>query len=82
LLPHSECAEPRSGVVRGAGERRAADYTVYFLSRINIERGPDTGLPAWQQRLFIGLSQNAASPAAYFRLPVDRTVVVGTRIQL
>jgi KUP system potassium uptake protein len=58
------------------------DTAFYFLSRITIERGPDRGLPAWQKRLFTGLSHNAASPAGYFRLPVDRTVVMGTRVEL
>jgi KUP system potassium uptake protein len=58
------------------------DTAFYFLSRISIERGPESTLPSWQKRLFIGLSHNAASPAAYFGLPVDRTVVMGTRIEL
>jgi KUP system potassium uptake protein len=58
------------------------DAAFYFLSRITIEQGSDGGLPRWQKRLFIGLSHNAASPATYFKLPVDRTVVMGTRIQL
>jgi KUP system potassium uptake protein len=59
-----------------------ADTAFYFLSRISIEAGPNRDLPAWQKRLFIGLSHNAASPATYFKLPVDRTVVVGTRVAL
>ncbi len=58
------------------------DTAFYFLSRITIERGHRADMPAWQQRLFIGLAHNAASPAGYFRLPVDRTVVMGTRIEL
>jgi KUP system potassium uptake protein len=36
----------------------------------------------WRKRLFIALSHNAASPADYFRLPVDRTVVMGSRVDL
>jgi KUP system potassium uptake protein len=58
------------------------DEASYFLSRITIERGDQPGLTSWRKRLFIGLSHNAASPAAYFRLPVDRTVVMGSRIDL
>jgi KUP system potassium uptake protein len=54
----------------------------YFLSRITIERGQKGGLPNWQKRLFIGLSHNAATPAVYFKLPVGRTIVMGTRIEL
>jgi len=59
-----------------------ADGAYYFLSRVTIERGHVDGLPSWQKRLFIGLAHNAATPAAYFGLPVDRTIVMGTRIEL
>jgi KUP system potassium uptake protein len=58
------------------------DTAFYFLSRITIERGHGGDLPSWQKRLFINLSHNAATPAVYFRLPVERTVVMGTRIEL
>jgi KUP system potassium uptake protein len=58
------------------------DTAFYFLSRITIEPGPKGQLPAWQKRLFIGLAHNAANPATYFTLPADRTVVMGTRIEL
>jgi KUP system potassium uptake protein len=58
------------------------DTAFYFLSRITIERGHGDGLPGWQKRLFIALSHNAATPAVYFRLPVERTVVMGTRVEL
>jgi KUP system potassium uptake protein len=58
------------------------DTAFYFLSRITIEPGQAGDMPTWQKRLFIGMVHNAASPAAYFRLPVDRTVVMGTRIEL
>ena len=36
----------------------------------------------WRKRLFIGLAHNAASPAAFFALPVERTIVMGTRVEL
>jgi KUP system potassium uptake protein len=54
----------------------------YYLSRITIEHGRGAGMSAWRKRLFIGLSHNAANPAAYFHLPVERTVVMGSRIEL
>ena len=58
------------------------DNASYFLSRITIERSRRPGMATWRKRLFIGLSHNAATPAAYFKLPVDRTVVMGSRIEL
>ncbi len=58
------------------------DNAYYFLSRITIERSRRPGMATWRKRLFIGLSHNAATPATYFKLPVDRTVVMGSRIEL
>ncbi len=58
------------------------DTASYFLSRMTIERGRGPGMSAWRKRMFIGLSHNAANPAAYFCLPVDRTVIMGSRIEL
>ena len=61
---------------------RDVEGAFYFLSRITIERGRAPGMSTWRKRLFIGLSHNAASLATYFHLPVDRTVVMGSRIEL
>jgi KUP system potassium uptake protein len=58
------------------------DTAYFFLSRMTIERGGEPGMSGWRKRMFIGLSHNAANPAAYFCLPVDRTVIMGSRIEL
>jgi KUP system potassium uptake protein len=36
----------------------------------------------WRKHLFIALSRNAASPVEYFHLPSERTVTVGSQIEL
>ena len=61
---------------------RDPEAASYYLSRITIEPGREPGMSAWRKRLFIWLSHNAADPAVYFHLPVDRTVVMGSRIEL
>jgi len=58
------------------------DAAFYYLSRVSIEVGRQKGMPRWQKMLFTGLAHNAASPAVYFRLPVERTVVMGTQVDL
>jgi KUP system potassium uptake protein len=58
------------------------DTALYYLSRITIERGTEPGMATWRKRLFIGLAHNAASPADAFHLPGDRTVQMGSRIDL
>jgi KUP system potassium uptake protein len=66
-----------------ADELRVEPETAsYFLSRMTIELGNQPGLHQWRKRLFIGLAHNAATPSAYFKLPLDRTVVMGSRIEL
>jgi KUP system potassium uptake protein len=58
------------------------DEASYFLSRITIERGDGNEMITWRKRLFIGMAHNAATPAAYFCLPDDRTVVMASRLEL
>ena len=49
----------------------------YFLSRASLRRSAAPGMAPWRKRLFIALAHNAADPAEVFRLPTDRTVVMG-----
>ncbi|WP_460627339.1 potassium transporter Kup [Intrasporangium mesophilum] len=52
----------------------------YFLSRISLQRGKSGEMSSWRKRLFLGLAHNAATPTEYFRLPEDRTVVMGATV--
>jgi KUP system potassium uptake protein len=54
----------------------------YFLSHLTLEQGSRGAMMSWRKRLFIALAHNAATPAAYFRLPIERTVVMGSRLQI
>jgi KUP system potassium uptake protein len=36
----------------------------------------------WRKRLFVVLWRNAASPIEFFRLPPERTVIVGSEIEI
>jgi KUP system potassium uptake protein len=58
------------------------ETATYFLSKITLRRGSGRSMSLWRKRLFIGLSHNAASPAQYFGLPEESTVVMGSQIDL
>jgi KUP system potassium uptake protein len=58
------------------------DTASYFLSRIVIDPTDAPGMARWRKRLFVAMSRNAASPASYFGLPVDRVVALGSTIDL
>jgi len=36
----------------------------------------------WRKVLFVTMAHNAANPSEYFGLPVDRTVVMGSQVDV
>jgi KUP system potassium uptake protein len=59
-----------------------ASAASYFLSRGPIRRTSARGMAQWRKVLFLVLAHNAADPAAYFGLPVDRTVTMGSPVDV
>jgi KUP system potassium uptake protein len=58
------------------------DGAVYFLSEIDVTPTGAPGMARWRKHLFVAMARNAASQAEYFRLPRDRTVILGSSIEL
>ncbi len=54
----------------------------YFISRVTLRRSPSSDMSGWRKALFLTLARNAADPVEYFRLPYDRTVVMGGHITI
>jgi KUP system potassium uptake protein len=76
------------GALRLATERNLLEGTLdvdraaYFLSQITIVPTDALGMSRWRKTLFLTMVHNAANPAAYFRLPDDRTVTMGERVDV
>src|SRR5262249_34378355 len=58
------------------------DRISYFLSTIELRRGNTPGMSRWRKRLFLATARLTADAAEHFRLPRDRTVIMGLRIEL
>lgn len=58
------------------------DHTTYYLGRERIEVTERPGMAMWREHLFAFLSRNAADPSRYFELPYDRTVDIGTHVDI
>jgi KUP system potassium uptake protein len=54
----------------------------YFLSTIEVHKGKTPDMSNWRKRLFIATSRLTADAAEYFQLPRERTVIMGSRIEL
>ena len=59
-----------------------ADRASYFLSKIELTKGSAPTMARWRKQLFIATSYLAADAAEYFSLPRDRSVIVGSRIEV
>jgi KUP system potassium uptake protein len=71
-------------LIRKAGlEGSAPDGKLsYFVSRIELAQGNAPGMSSWRKRLFIATSRITADAAESFHLPRERTVIMGSRIEL
>nr|WP_258045694.1 potassium transporter Kup [Mesorhizobium sp. NBSH29] len=54
--------------------------TSFFLSRRSLKASPNSGMPLWQDRMFIGLARTAADATEYFQIPTGRVIEVGTQV--
>jgi KUP system potassium uptake protein len=54
--------------------------TSFFLSRRALKPSPNSGMPAWQDRLFIGLAKSASDATDFFQIPTGRVVEIGTQV--
>ena len=58
------------------------DDASYFLSKIDLVKGDELSMPAWQTNLFVATSHLSADAAEFFCLPQDRTLIMGSRIEV
>ena len=54
--------------------------TSFYLGRRKLIPDANSGMPGWQDRLFIALATAATDPSDYFRLPANRVVELGAHV--
>ena len=57
------------------------DTASYFLSKLELIAGTEPTMSPWRKRLFIATSYITSDAAGYFSLPLDGTVIIGSRIE-
>jgi KUP system potassium uptake protein len=56
--------------------------TSFFLSRRALKPAAHSGMPRWQDHLFIALTRSANDATDYFQIPSGRVVEVGTQVTI
>ena len=57
--------------------------TSFFLSRESVVPvGQGEGMALWRERLFAAMARNAGNAADYFKLPTNRVIELGTKVEI
>ncbi len=68
------------GVCRKQGLKFDIMSTSFFLGRRSVVPSAQSGMPLWQDNIYIFLLKNAANPTDFFRIPPGRVVEMGAQV--
>ena len=75
---------PRVPHFLALARRRGLDFdimqTSFFLGKRTIKAAASSGMPLWQDNLFIYLSRTAANATDFFHIPTGRVVELGAQV--
>lgn len=60
----------------------ALEHTTFFLGRETLLASERPGMAIWRERVFAFMSRNAQPATAFFGIPTDRVLEIGTQIEL
>ena len=69
-------------LARKAGEKFDIMSTSFFLNRRSFRPARNSGLPVWQERLFIAMTKSASDATDFYRLPSNRVVEMGQQLAI
>jgi KUP system potassium uptake protein len=71
-------------VADGLGLELDTMTTSYFLSRETVVPVASiaSGMAFWREKLFAAMSRNAGNAADYFKLPANRVIELGTKVEI
>jgi len=68
------------GLCRRLGLKFDIMATSFFLGRRSVVPSAQSGMPLWQDKVFIFLMRNAANPTDFYKIPPGRVVELGTQV--
>jgi KUP system potassium uptake protein len=74
---------PRAlAIARKQGWKFDIMSTSFYLSRRALKPAVRSGMPRWQDRLFIALAKSASDASDFFQIPTGRVVEIGTQVTI
>jgi len=56
--------------------------TSFFLGKRTLKTSPASGMPQWQDKLYVSLSKQATNATDFFSIPSDRVVELGAQVTI
>ena len=69
-------------LVRREGKTFDIMSTSFFVNRRSFRSGTSHALPSWQKRLYISMTRSASDATDFYRLPSNRTIMLGQQMTL
>jgi len=69
-------------LMRKAGFKFDIMTTSFFLGKRTLKTSPASGMPPWQDKLFVALSKQSANATDFFSIPSDRVVELGAQVTI
>jgi KUP system potassium uptake protein len=63
-------------------EHYVAEHTTFFLGRETVIPTKRPGMALWREKLFAYMSRNAQPATAFFHIPADRIVEIGSPVEI
>ena len=78
-IPHALTVARKRGVL---ARNLDLEHASYFVSRMSITPTSAAGMSRWRKALFVLMARNSSSPLEQFKLPRERTVMMGLQVTL
>ena len=56
--------------------------TTFFSSRETLVAAEHVGMPVWRDKIFAFMARNASAATDFFRIPGNRLVELGTKVEI
>ncbi|MCL6469193.1 MAG: hypothetical protein I4O48_12860, partial [Ralstonia sp.] len=56
--------------------------TSFFITRATVVPSPLPGMAMWRESLFAWMQHNSAKPSDFFRIPANRLVELGSKVEI
>jgi KUP system potassium uptake protein len=69
-------------LMRKSGVKFDIMTTSFFLGKRTLKTSPNSGMPMWQDKLYVSLSKQATNATDFFSIPSDRVVELGAQVTI